>query len=149
MDPTRPYPEGIAWDEAWRHRQAADRLREELAAMHRQHSSLNDVAGKWRARAEAAEADAALANEALKQSPTVKSLLRYKDACSQIAKLRAVVEDSTVAAILKLQEIASDDCAGDICACDELERCLPCRAASFLNELAVDVKRTLDALEGK
>ena len=26
IDPNRPYPEGIAWDEAWRQRQRADRL---------------------------------------------------------------------------------------------------------------------------
>ena len=29
-DPTRPYPEGIAWDEAWRQRKRADRLEEAL-----------------------------------------------------------------------------------------------------------------------
>ncbi len=28
IDPKRPYPEGIAWDEAWRQRQRADRLQE-------------------------------------------------------------------------------------------------------------------------
>lgn len=26
VDPNRPYPEGIAWDEAWRQRRRADRL---------------------------------------------------------------------------------------------------------------------------
>lgn len=26
MDEKRPYPEGFAWDEAWRQRQRADRL---------------------------------------------------------------------------------------------------------------------------
>jgi hypothetical protein len=28
IDPKRPYPEGLAWDEAWRQRQRADRLQE-------------------------------------------------------------------------------------------------------------------------
>jgi hypothetical protein len=29
-DPKRPYPEGIAWDEAWRQRQRADLLEKQL-----------------------------------------------------------------------------------------------------------------------
>lgn len=30
MDPNRPYPEGFAWDEAWRQRQRADAAFEQL-----------------------------------------------------------------------------------------------------------------------
>lgn len=32
-DPTRPYPEGIAWDEAWRERKRADRLEKAMASV--------------------------------------------------------------------------------------------------------------------
>ncbi len=33
VDPARPYPEGIAWDEAWRQRRRADRLENAIAAV--------------------------------------------------------------------------------------------------------------------
>ena len=32
-DPTRPYPEGIDWDEAWRQRRRADRLENAMASV--------------------------------------------------------------------------------------------------------------------
>ena len=33
VDPNRPYPEGIAWDEAWRQRRRADRLEKAMASV--------------------------------------------------------------------------------------------------------------------